>query len=94
MLRGNINALRMALTLLDDRSPDTGSLTRADLRAALQALASMANRASEAQSKFSPRTSQHTLQQNRLNALRVAEALIRARLHAPDTEPGAAELRR
>ncbi|MBY0233323.1 MAG: hypothetical protein K2W96_28925 [Gemmataceae bacterium] len=86
MLRGNVEALRMALALMDGESADTETPTRADLRT----LASMADRAGGAQSKLSPGTSQHTLLRNRLRGLRVAEALIGARLHDTEAAPGAA----
>ena len=90
MLRDNIKALRIALALMNEEPPDPGDFSRADLQEALRALASVIGRADEAQSKFSPGTSQHTLQRNRLGALRVAEARIRAELHDRETEPGAA----
>jgi hypothetical protein len=40
----------------------------------------MISRTEQAQAKFSPGTSQHTLQRNRLRALRTAEGLIKAEL--------------
>ena len=86
MLRNNIKALRLALALMNKELPDAGNFSRADLQEALRALASVVGRADEAQLKFSPGTSQHTLQRNRLRALRVAEALIRAELRDREAE--------
>ena len=86
MLRDNIKALRLALALMNKELPDAGNFSRADLQEALRALASVVGRADEAQLKFSPGTSQHTLQRNRLRALRVAEALIRAELRDREAE--------
>lgn len=78
MLTDNLNALHLATALMDgeaagDRSPD-------EIRAALDALASMAGRTEKAMSKFPAGTSQHTLQVNRLKALRVAEAFVQEEL--------------
>lgn len=50
--------------------------TKANLEAALQAIASMIERSEKAQAKFAQGTSQHTLLQNRIDALRIASALI------------------
>jgi hypothetical protein len=77
MLCENVAALRLALELMgaearreDDVSPD-------QLRDASRAVDSMVARTEKAGAKFSPGTSQHTLQRNRLCALRVAQAFIR-----------------
>lgn len=86
MLGDNVRALRTALALMGGGAA-TGVPTGADLRA----LASMAGRSGAARAKSSPGTSQHSLLRNRLKALRVAEAVIRARLPNPDAEPGATE---
>ncbi len=43
----------------------------------LRSIADMIARSENAQVKFTPGTSQHTLQRNRIHALRVAAALIR-----------------
>lgn len=51
-----------------------------ELEDALSALASMIGRSEQAQAKFSPGTPQHTLQQNRIRALRIAAALVCAQL--------------
>ncbi len=83
-----VDALRIALALVDDAPSRTESLPRADLEEARRALASVAARAGTAQ--FAPGTSQHTLQQNRLRALRVADALVSVALSGRDAGPGAA----
>jgi len=77
MLRDNLKALHTASALMNG---DTGSFSQEGLREALGALASMIGKTERAQAMFSPGTSQHTLQRNRLKALRVAEALVRAEL--------------
>ena len=76
MLQDNIQALRLATALMKrdpgrmkDVSPDEGESAR-------QALASMIRRAEAARSKFAPGASPHTLQQNRLRALRLAKTRI------------------
>ena len=82
MLRDNLNALRIASALLKREADDAGSFPRDDLQQALRAFASMISRAEKAQAKFSPGTSQHTLQRNRLKALRTGEALLKVELAA------------
>ncbi|MDL2232484.1 hypothetical protein LJC63_02740 [Ruminococcaceae bacterium OttesenSCG-928-L11] len=47
-----------------------------DKDSALRAIADMMARAEQAQVKFAIGTSQHTLQENRIHALRVAQALV------------------
>ncbi len=44
---------------------------------ALRSIADMIARSEKVQVKFAPGTSQHTLQKNRIHALRVAEALVK-----------------
>ncbi|MBX7104726.1 MAG: hypothetical protein K1X57_11640 [Gemmataceae bacterium] len=92
MLGDNVRALRVALALMNEAPSGTRSITRADLQDALRVLAMVIVKAGQAQAKFSPGTSQHTLQRNRLKALRMAESLVSAELagSAPDAEPGAA----
>jgi hypothetical protein len=80
MLRDNIKALHIGSTLMNRETDDTGDFTRGDLHEALRALTSMIRRAEKAQTKFAPGTSQHTLQRNRLKALRIAEALVEVEL--------------
>jgi hypothetical protein len=80
MLRNNLKALHIASALINKQADDTDSVTQDDLQEALHAFASMVNKTEKAQAKFSPGTSQHTLQQNRLKALRIAEELIKVEL--------------
>ena len=80
MLRDNIKALHIASALMNKETNDTGNFTRNDLQEALRAFASMISKTDKAQAKFTPGTSQHTLQRNRLKALHLAEALIKVAL--------------
>jgi hypothetical protein len=80
MLRDNLRALRIASGLMNREAHRTDSFTRNDLQAALSALASMISKTEKAQAKFSSGTAQHTLQQNRLKAFHLAEALIKMEL--------------
>ncbi|MBE2181359.1 MAG: hypothetical protein IAE97_12900 [Chthoniobacterales bacterium] len=80
MLQDNLEALHMASALLRGEIDDAKSIPQADLQKALKAFASMIDRTAKSQEKFSPGTSQHTLQRNRLAALRTAEARIQAGL--------------
>jgi hypothetical protein len=78
MLRDNLKALHIALALME--TSDTDDFTQDDLQEAIRAFALMMSKSKKAKAKFSPGTSQHTLQQNRLKALRIAEALIKLEL--------------
>jgi hypothetical protein len=80
MLRDNLKALHIASALMNKVTSDADNLTRDDLQEALLAFVSMITRANKAQAKFSPGTSQHTLQRNRLKSLRIAEALTKMEL--------------
>jgi hypothetical protein len=80
MLRDNLKALHIASALMNKETGDTDSFTRDDLQEALRAFTSMISKTEKAQAKFSPGASQHTLQRNRLKALRTAEALTKAEL--------------
>ena len=80
MLRDNLKALHIASVLMNKETDDTESVAQDDLQEALRAFASMISKTEKAQTIFSPRTSQHTLQRNRLKALRIAEALIKVEL--------------
>lgn len=74
MLSGNIAALRLASAQMNgvvDSSPG-------ELREARAALASMIRKTRQALSKFAPGTAQHTLQLNRLKALRLARTALTA----------------
>jgi hypothetical protein len=76
MLRDNLKALHIVSKLMNKETSETDNLTREDQQEALRALASMISRTEEAQVKFSPGTSQHTLARNRLRALRVASEFV------------------
>jgi hypothetical protein len=76
MLRDNLKALRIASALMNKRTTAGNTFSRADLQEALRSLDSMIGKTETAQAQFPPGTSQHTLQRNRLKALRIAEALI------------------
>lgn len=80
MLRDNLKALQIASALMNKKTTDMDNFTRDHLQEALCAFASMINKTGKAQAKFPPGTSQHTLQRNRLKALRIAEALIKLEL--------------
>lgn len=51
-----------------------------EMEDAVQAIASMTSRGDKAQAKFAAGTSQHTLQENRRNALLIASSLIQGEL--------------
>jgi hypothetical protein len=80
MLRDNLKALHIASALMNKETDDTARFTQDDLQEALRAFASMISKTDKAQAKFTPGTSQHTLQANRLKALRIAEAVIKVEL--------------
>ena len=77
MLSQNLHALRLAIRLLDSEKLET-MVDRDEVLAAQDAFAKMIGTTENALSKFTPGTSQHTLLQNRLKALRWAEDAIRA----------------
>jgi hypothetical protein len=79
MLQQNLRALHIASALMR-KTNDADELTQEDFQTALRAFAVMTDRSEQAQSKFAPGTSQHTLQRNRLKAFRTAEALIKDKL--------------
>ena len=80
MLQGNLKALYYAFALMNEDINNTDNFTLGDIEEALRAFASMIGKTEKAQAKFSPGTSQHTLLQNRLKALHIAEALIKIEL--------------
>lgn len=80
MLDDNITALRIAQSLMTADSSDEHDFSSEDLRGALDAISSMIDRTEKSQARFEPGTSQHTLQRNRLKALRSAQESVRARL--------------
>jgi len=84
MLRDNVRALRIASALLGEASTKDEEIAPDDLRDALRAISSMIDKTEGTQTKFSPGTSQHTLQRNRLKALRIAQAVTGSKLEATE----------
>ena len=80
MLGGNIQALRIALPLISEADGDSEEPAPQDLDSALRALDSMIERVANTETKFVPGTSQHSLQRNRLKALRIARSAVMAKL--------------
>lgn len=80
MLHDNLQALHIASALMDEETRDGADFSSSDLDEALQAFASMILKTETALAKFSRGMSQHTLLSNRLKALRLAEALVKAEL--------------
>lgn len=80
MLQNNLKALHMASVLMNKEPDDMTTFTLNELQEACCAFSSMILKTEQAQTKFVPGTSQHTLQRNRLKALRLAEARIQAEL--------------
>jgi hypothetical protein len=84
--RGNIpccgtTSKHYTFALMDQGPHDKNNFTRDDLEEALRALASMISKTDKTKAKFTAGTSQHTLQRNRLEALQMAEARIKAELN-------------
>ena len=80
MLGENLKALRIASALMNGGGNRKDAFAPNELREALRAIAAMIGRAEQAQAKFALGAPHHTLQQNRLTALRLAEAKTAARL--------------
>jgi hypothetical protein len=80
LLRDNLRALHIASALMSKSDGDAVGFERDELKKALAALGSMNGRVEKAKAGFAPGTSQHTLQRNRLHAMRVARALTLAAL--------------
>lgn len=80
MLEGDIRALQIALPLIGDSNDDSDGLAPDDLDSALRALDSMIERVANTEAKFAPGTSRHSLQRNRLKALRIARTAVMAKL--------------
>ena len=78
MLCKNLKALHLAYALMKD---EAAPATHDDLKAGLEAFASMIEMTGNTIAKFPLGTSQHTLQRNRLRALREAEARIMSELN-------------
>lgn len=76
MLEKNLRALRLASSLMTGQA----GAPREDLAEAAGTLKEIIARVESTEKKFPPGTAQHTLQRNRLKALRVAEALVKGAL--------------
>lgn len=80
MLEGNLRALRLAHSLMTGTATASHASGSEQLRAALRTLKTMKERCETTLAKFAAGSSQHSLQRNRLEALRIAELLIAAAL--------------
>ncbi|KAB8145822.1 hypothetical protein F8S13_01720 [Chloroflexia bacterium SDU3-3] len=80
MLHQNLRALRLASALLQAHPGVASSCGPEELQEAARTLAAMIAKVAQTQEQFAPGTAQHTLQRNRLRALRIAEERVRAAL--------------
>ncbi|MCA9920372.1 MAG: hypothetical protein KC445_20590 [Anaerolineales bacterium] len=78
MLQENLEALHLALALLQNDVKKLENVTKLDVQNALRAVGSMIEKTEKAQPKFAAGTSQHTLLQNRLKALQIAKRRLAA----------------
>jgi hypothetical protein len=85
MLSDNLDALRIATTLMSADTDARNGIAPDAMRHALRAFASMIARTERAAAASRPGTAQHTLLANRLHALGLAEALIVEALDAGHT---------
>ena len=84
MLRDNLRALRIAASvLMNGEAAQVHRFARDDLEHAIRALATMITRTESAMAKFAVGTSQHTLQRNRLDALRLVHGLATRHVDKP-----------
>lgn len=83
MLRNNLQALRLARRRWTRAAGKAVRIKPDELSNALAALSSMIRKSRKAQAAFKPGTPQHTLQRNRLKALRTARAHLKAALARP-----------
>jgi len=83
MLQDNVRALRLAIRILE--APTAGAAP-GDLPSALAALDALTSKATEYEGKFRPGTPQHSLQRNRLAALRVARQAVRDAMGRPEAD--------
>ena len=73
MLEKNLRALRLASQLMEGKA----EVPREGLEEAASTLSAIIAKVEDTEKKFPPGTAQHTLQRNRLKALRVAESLLK-----------------
>jgi len=83
MLGDNLRALRIAAAWMETPPGRAAGVPRADLVQALRTLAALIARTAKTRDRFRPGTSPHTLQRNRLRALRAAQAGVRKALGKP-----------
>ena len=83
MLREHLQALRLAQALLAGPAGDRRNFAPDELQAALRTMAKLIDKVEKTLAKFAPGTAPHTLQRNRLQALRAAHAAIHAQLAKP-----------
>lgn len=76
MLSENLKALRLAEQLLNDAAEGSADASPSDRLAAQRAFAEMIGKTEQTLMKFPASSSQHSLLQNRLRALRYAEDVI------------------
>lgn len=81
MLRDNLKALRHAAVLITGDTHNKDKFTQDDLHETLRSISSIISKVEKTLLKFLPGTSHHTLQQNRLNALHIAEKLIKEEMY-------------
>ena len=83
MLREHLQALRLAQALLAGPAGDHKNFASNELQDALLTMAKLIDKVEKTLAKFAPGTAHHTLQRNRLRALRAARAAIQAQLAKP-----------
>lgn len=86
MLQKNVQALRTATALMNTCAGARPAVTRTELTEALPALTAMIGKTEKALASFAPGTAQHTLQRNRLRALRRARVRIKAAMRSPPSQ--------
>lgn len=87
MLDHNLKALRLSTALMDGDTSALEVLTDRDLEEIHSAFDSMISRTERSSGRFAPGTSHHTLQDNRLRALRGAQALVPGHTAATKDRP-------
>lgn len=80
MLDQNLKALHMAVQLMNQEAENAPPVRQAELLEALDAFEGMISRSEKAHASFAPGTSQHTLLENRIQALCAASQKIREQI--------------
>jgi hypothetical protein len=86
MIQRNIGALRLAIALMSEEGSGLGEVSPSDLQEAADTFAAMIERVEKTQAKFQVGSSHHSLQKNRLHALKIARMVAIAK-----GKPGQAE---